>query len=485
MILTRKLLVVVATIEKMKRRSRPRTGIRVPSRDAMNIFLESDKADANLLQVVVVDSDAIDAPITLDTVRAWVSPRLESLPALRRRLHSVPGDVANPYWVDDEGFSLDQHITLTPVIEPGWAPLGRRLADLLTRRMDLAESTWELHIFTNVTGVDGFPERACVIALKVHHAMMDGVGLAHTARTLFGADTGKSSRGNTTEVAIAGGFAELVRFPRTIGKFVTELIRLRRHTFPAGPNATALPATRFNRPVDPDPVLQLIPFDLHRIQRMKAVVPGATVNDVMLTVVSIALTRYLSELGEPTSRLATTIPMDLRSAAGTDAANQVSTVTVDLHADIRDPLARLSAVHASADAAKAWARNLAASDHPRPMEIAPPAALKLVRIVSGLVPHTSSTVGSNTVISNVPMGDPDLEFLGARAVAAFSPMPIGDGVGLIHHVCSLGPVVMLSVSAERSMMDDSERYADLLTAAFTEMESATQEAGRSGRSLAS
>jgi hypothetical protein len=315
--------------------------------------------------------------------------------------------------------------------------------------------------------------------------MMDGVGLAHTARTLFGADTGETSRGNTTEVAVAGGITELVRFPKAIGKFVTELIRLRRHTFPAGPNTTGLPATRFNRPVGPDPDLRLIPFDLHRIQRMKAVVPGATVNDVMLTVVSIALTRYLSELGEPTSRLATTIPMDLRSAAGTDAANQVSTVTIDLHADITDPLARLSAVHASADTGKAWARALAASDHPRPMEIAPPAALKLVRAVSGLVTHTSSTVGSNTVISNVPMGDTDLEFLGANAVAAFSPMPIGDGVGLIHHVCSLGPVVMLSVSAERSMMDNSERYADLLTAAFTEMESAAQEAGRPGRSLAS
>jgi diacylglycerol O-acyltransferase / wax synthase len=485
MIPTAKLLGVVATIKTMKRRTRPRTGIRVPSRDALNIFLESDKADANLLQVVVVDSDSVDTQITFDTVRDWVAPRIDLLPALRRRLYCLPGDVANPYWIDDEGFSLDQHVTLTHLFEPGWGPLQRRLADLLTRRMNLAESTWELHVFTNVTDVEGFPDRACVIALKVHHAMMDGVGLAHTSRTLFGADTGQASRGNTTEVAIAGGFAELVRLPKAITQFVAELIRLRRHTFPAGPHAAARPATRFNRPVSPDPAIQVVPFDLHRIRRMKAVIPDATVNDVMLTVVSIALTRYLAENGEPSASLAATIPMDLRSAAGGAAANQVSTVAVDLHADIADPLARLSAVNASADAAKAWARELAASDHPRPMEIAPPAALKLLRVLSGLGTHSSGTVGSNTVISNVPLGEADLEFLGAGVLAAFSPMPVGDGVGLIHHVCSLGTVVMLSVSAECSMMVDSERYADLLAATFTALESAAQERSRPGRSLAS
>ena len=81
--------------------------------------------------------------------------------------------------------------------------------------------------------------------------------------------------------------------------------------------------------------------------------PGATINDAMLTIVAGGLRKYLESKGElPQQSLVSGCPIDVSSpeerAAG---GNMVGFMNVALRTDISDPLERLQAVHKESQSA--------------------------------------------------------------------------------------------------------------------------------------
>ncbi|MGB7363187.1 MAG: WS/DGAT domain-containing protein, partial [Rhodococcus sp. (in: high G+C Gram-positive bacteria)] len=169
------------------------------------------------------------------------------------------------------------------------------------------------------------------------------------------------------------------------------------------------------------------------------------------------------------------------------AANRTTFVDVDLHTTEDDPLTRLRAVHESASDAKRFARDVIAPRAAGPFDVAPAALLRVIGSVSALMARrrrttalgtassntaSSNTVSSNTVVSNMPHGDATLTFRGSPVVSAFMPMPTVDGVGLIHHIASLGTNVAVTVTVDRTMMDDPDRYVQLLEGAVSTLENA-------------
>ena len=90
------------------------------------------------------------------------------------------------------------------------------------------------------------------------------------------------------------------------------------------------------------------------IKLIKSAIPGATVNDVAITLCGGGLRRYLEAKGElPDSSLVAMAPINVRdpSEKGT-AGNVVSAMAVLLRSDIADPAQRLAAVHEHAQEAK-------------------------------------------------------------------------------------------------------------------------------------
>src|SRR5206468_805931 len=87
-------------------------------------------------------------------------------------------------------------------------------------------------------------------------------------------------------------------------------------------------------------------FDLDEIKRIKNTVPGATVNDVMLTIVGGALRKYLTTHNAlPTDPLIAMCPISLRTKGeAATGGNQVGAMTVSLSTNIADPKLRLQTV---------------------------------------------------------------------------------------------------------------------------------------------
>ena len=124
------------------------------------------------------------------------------------------------------------------------------------------------------------------------------------------------------------------------------------------------PRTRFSGTVTTHRVIEARRFELATAKAIKAAVPGATINDVAITVVGGALREYLREHGElPEQALRVMAPISTRTAdqAGT-AGNQVSAMIVTAGTDVADPRERLAAVHESTAASKAAAEAAGAQD---------------------------------------------------------------------------------------------------------------------------
>jgi WS/DGAT/MGAT family acyltransferase len=232
------------------------------------------------------------------------------------------------------------------------------------------------------------------------------------------------------------------------------------------------PKTRFNGVLSPHRVLDWRRFDLSELRRIKSAVPGATINDVLITIIGGALRRYLSEKGELPDRTLTSIgPISVRSSDQSSAGgNQISMMTFSLGTDVSDPLERLQVVTDSTHKAKEFANAIGAralSDFSQ--EIPGLLAVLGARAATSLQIANQVNYPYNTIISNVPGPQVPLYFVGARMVTHLGTGPLGDGMGLGHCCLSYNGELTINVTADRDMLPDPAHYADCIADSFAEL----------------
>jgi len=226
-------------------------------------------------------------------------------------------------------------------------------------------------------------------------------------------------------------------------------------------------------------VVEACKFDFGEVREIKSAVPGATVNDAMLTIVAGGLRKYLDSKGElPDQSLVTGCPIDVRSpeerAAG---GNMVGFMNVALRTDINEPLERLAAVHAESLSAKAYAEALG----PRMMvdlsDVMPGNVLSLAIRAASSTGLSEANVMQNTIVTNVPGAPFQLYLCGAALIDSISLGPLLPNVGLFHIVYSSvlekKGSINLSFTACRDMLPDPAFYADCLQQSFDELRTAT------------
>ena len=108
-----------------------------------------------------------------------------------------------------------------------------------------------------------------------------------------------------------------------------------------------MPVTRFNSEVSPHRVFESRRFFIDDFKRIRALVPGATINDAVLAVCGGALRRYLLAHEElPAASLVSLAPLSIRTAgADGDVRPELSLIRVPLGTEIDDPVKRLRAIH--------------------------------------------------------------------------------------------------------------------------------------------
>ncbi|MFI5540826.1 WS/DGAT domain-containing protein [Nocardia sp. NPDC051900] len=447
-------------------------------------------------------------------LRAAVAERSARIADLGVRLRELPADIDYPMWTRCE-FGAEQFVE-HELPERSWSCLLEVLGDLLGTGVDAAVHPWRLHVFRAIADAPGLGgEPALVAVLQMSHALADGRRSSAIARALFSetpavedgsrtASAAPEAVGSAADARTAPGsrLETLARWPevtaraRTIGDAVSAagvlvdsavgVLRM-----PVRVAATAVrgyQAFRAQRRLAeltesgevPPPAAGFPPSVLNRsspqgISRHEARmlvfpsadlrVPGRTVTVVVLTAVSLALARYLAELGEPVERLGAQVPMALPEAGR--ARNNYCGLGVDLFIDETDLRLRADKIAAALADRRVRAQHPLLSAQGR-VTAAMPAPLLRRDVDRYPLDAVPDSIAGHTVVSSVDRGPADLSF-GGGAVRFTAGFPaLGSVMHLTHGVHGLGDTVTISLHADPAVLPDLDAYAAHLRAALLE-----------------
>ena len=203
---------------------------------------------------------------------------------------------------------------------------------------------------------------------------------------------------------------------------------------------------------------------------------AGAINDVVVTVVSGALRRYLEIKDEvPGLSPMAMIPVSYRSEEERGySGNLVTAMSLAIHSEIADPLERLRRVHEESLSAKAYIEAIGHRTAEDLAQAIPPQIASLAMLRTGTQLMFSSGVSApvNTVITNVA-GEQKPQYLcGAEAVAVAGFGPVMNSVGIFHAVMSINGRISIAINACREMLPDPGLYGECIEEAYRELRDA-------------
>ena len=468
--------------------------------DYVFVQMESTRSPMHISPVIFYDqSEVADGPVRFKQILEVFRHNLHKSAVFRRKLAGATLGLDTPYWIEDADFDLEFHVRHIALPKPGdWRQLCILLARLHARGLDMTRPLWEAYVIEGLNEVEGLPPHSFAIMLKVHHAAIDGVSGAEILSAIHSPspeppaepvvdDWQGEQPPSTLKVwsnAYLNNLRRPVRFVETLGKLVPNLMRANRlageHDAAHSPKSPA-GKTRFNQRVSAFRVTDAIVLDLAAVRSLKSAVEGATVNDVIVSVVGGGLRKYLQAKGElPASSLSCGAPINVRAERNSESiGNQVGMMTIDMATDIEEALPRLRAVTEHARESKAYSSALGAKTM---LELSQGLWPSVVGI--GMRAATLAAVSGemalpvHTVVSNVPGPQMPLYLAGARVHALMGLGPTPDMMGLFHAVISGAGKISINFVCCREMMPDPGFYRQCLQQAYDELEAAVQASGK-------
>lgn len=475
---------------------------KLSGQDALFLHLDLPHAASHVTMIYVYDQSGLAKPLRLRQIVGHLEERLHVSPMFRSKIVQTPLGLAYPYWAADPAFDIDFHVRHFALPQPGdWSQFCMLASRVHARPLDLARPPWEMYVIDGLDGIDWLPKGSFAVITKIHHAAIDGTAAAELTWALHDAVAGK---GKPVPVRAQQEHASQITTPgfaNTIGRIVTEnivaplnLVAPLSRVMPKlslaaymktlralmTPGA-GVPRTRFNDRVSSKRVFESVMLELATIKRIRATVPGATVNDAVLAVIGGAMRRYLASKDElPGSSLVTLAPVNTRQEVSErqTSGNAISFLTFPLSSDIADPLERLAKIQQATSRIKAMSNTIGASDLTDISKHAPPATLAAAGRMATLagMGGLGIEVLHNCCVTNVPGPNAELTMLGAKLRYLSALAPIGDGLGALFVVSSYNDRLIISLTSCPEMVSDPAFFGDCIRASIEEADAAATRA---------
>lgn len=442
--------------------------------DAQFLFAQAGNTLTHVMSVNIYDpAGAPGGVVRFKQIIAHVASRVGCSPVFRRKLHRLPFDYDFPYWVEDKDFDLEAHISHARLPRPGdWRQFCIQVARHFSRPMDMTRPLWDMYVVEGLDHIPSIAPGSFATLTRIHHAAIDGASGTHFFVALSDRDAEGHPVFDLAESAVPLGAepAPLETLTRAFNANLTSPVRLMQSLMKLSPGllraaqsnlahpgqmGPGVPQTRFNAPLSPHKAFDAAEFPLAELSAIRAAVPGATINDVVLAICAGALRAYLLHHGElPEEPLVATAPVNLRatSAEATRPGNNISAMSVRLPTDLADPVARLAAVRAFTIEAKEARAGLSARVMTDLTKHIPGATMALAARM--LTSPRFAPRASNLFISNVPGPQFPLYMAGARITHQYGLAPLANNMGLFIATPSYDGRISFSITADRAIMPD-------------------------------
>jgi diacylglycerol O-acyltransferase len=467
------------------------------SGDALFLYLEREGAPLSVAAFC-----AFEGVIPLRLCTEYIESKLPLVPRYRQRVVTPPYNLGLPTWEDDPNFDVRNHvreITLKHGTEAGFKAAAARIMSTILRR---DRPLWD---FTLLHGLEG--HRTGVV-LRVHHCLADGisgVGLMNIIldphptpaplpkeKVQFQAPPLRNpsllesflKSWLTTADRVLAVHSQMVEMAQ---RLVSASAQTGANDVPSETNSeVALPpedfrhlVPEFGRPT------QRLPFNVVcrgpqklgwaeiSLPELKAVknAYGATVNDVVLAVLTSAIARYAKLHGVSLKgrfvRIA--VPVNLRGAGDTgELGNNITFLAVNLPLNVRDPRKLVAVVRASVARARSAGTPEAVGFIGTLVESIPtPLQAMLLPVLSQL---PLSVI--NTLCTNVPGPKNPLYLLGHKMLSCYPYVPIGGEMGMNCAVLTYNDTAYFGLIGDAHAIPDLSKLEKFLVASFAELRKA-------------
>lgn len=458
--------------------------------DAAFVAFDRPHTPLHISSTIIYDpSTAPNGFVRFKDILRFVEGRLQLAPSMRQRMVKTPFNIDYPYWIEDPDFDLEYHVRHAALPKPGdWRQLNILAARNFARPLDLNRPPWEIMVVEGLDNIKGVPKGSYALLTKVHHSAIDGasgVDLMHALHTLQPdaeplkeRDSWRPDRVPSQLGLFARGYARAFTIPlrqmRAIAKTTPGLAKVAVGAAKGDfsiKDVMSTPRTRFNDSVSPHRVIDGAAFKLSDIKKMRSIAEGATVNDVVLSIIGGAMRKYLQDKEElPEDTLAAFAPISVREEKERNTmGNQVAAMRAPLGTHIDDPAERMNFVQAETKKSKAVTNAIGARKMTEVSANNPALYLGLgARLFSQLGLANRTKPFFNTIVTNVPGPPVPLYSAGSRMVSVYGNVCLLDGVGLGHVVQSYCDELTITATADREAMPDPEFYMECMQASFKE-----------------
>ncbi len=456
---------------------------RLSALDNSFLLLEGPTSAMHVASTAIYESGPLALPdggLDVARIKAGIAAVLHRIPRYRQKLAWIPVE-GSAVWIDDPDFHLDYHVRHTALPKPGDdRQLKRLAARIMAQRLDRARPLWEMWV------VEGLEKDRFAVVSKVHHCMIDGVSGVDLMNVLMqttpdaaipepppfvprptptGAELLSYEIGRRLRLPLA-----LLRDAAGVLREAQEerrqwLARLRAVAQTLGATLRPVSSTPLNGPIGPHRRFDWHTMELHLVKQIRRRL-GGSLNDVVLTIVTGAIRRYLEYRRVDTSELEFRVmaPVSVRTDEERGKlGNRVSAWILRLPLELEDPREQLAEISATTKQLKESKSAVGAQALTQVVDWTPATLLSLgARNATRLLPF-------NLVVTNVPGPQVPLYLLGARMLAIYPQVPLTDRLALGIALFSYDGRLCWGFNADYERVADLDRFVGFLVEAQEEL----------------
>lgn len=459
---------------------------RLDGASALMIYGDIPRSYQHTLKIAILDFSQRPGGYRFEEMVSLIERDTATIPFTRWKIARVPFGINHPFWIQDLNFDISHHVRRIACPAPGdRSALCQLISELYAQTLSKNMPLWTVWM------IEGLEDGKVALVNMLHHAYTDGVGAAlllrhvtSPSRNIEDTDNmGVNPEKNPSRFRLLlQGLAELpLIFIREVPALIRDGWRLRKLVKQLKSQGLKLPPSPARSPSSP---LLNAPYSHRRcfyyesldLKSFKTVANhfGATINDLLLAVITAALRSYHKANNLPIDGpLVATIPINMRNKKQMKEmlGNYVSTSAVTLPIDIEDPMVRLNFVTESAQTMKTYVQATQGMGLIRAAELLPPVFTSLLNWLIRRSEGQFAPMG-NLAISNVPGPKRRLYFDNDIEVSDW--LSIGQvslGVGLNLTAWSYIDRLNICLLANPPVIADGADFFEHIQAAFNEYSS--------------